>query len=267
MIDINNNIISHGSNTNAKYLAFGDDSQYEDILVFAYVLILRSKLNRVISEFEKIKEKFKFSPNSKIRCRVLFSGHQREKNGLGHLTQNNIRSLLFHVVTLLNKHDIGVYFSYASASAGKLAFGENTFLEMNDLEGNKSLMKSNYDPKGILGILSQSCWAGIDATKYPTVNDCEIFAAEDETKINWIGDTKNRADRWLSGFSDVGAPQGSVFKLKPSVKPSNFSPCFELADIAAYIYSHSLDANLENLLFKELTREIKLWKSTPFKFN
>ena len=48
MIDINNNIIPIGSqsNTNAKYLAFGDDSQYGDTLVFAYVLILKSKLNR-----------------------------------------------------------------------------------------------------------------------------------------------------------------------------------------------------------------------------
>jgi hypothetical protein len=263
MIGINNNqTIELGAPPNSNFIAFGDDSQYKNTLVFAYVVIHKSKIDKVLKGLERIKKKFRFPPNSQIHCRVLFSGQQREKANLTHLKQQDLRAIMFHIVMLINEQAVFVKYGYTSASEAKKSFGESCYLEMQDLSGNKSEMASSYDPKAVLGMLAQSCWAEHDPSKGPIASDCEIYAAADATQVKFLGDKRTRADRWTSGYSDIGAPSGAVFKIKPIIQTSEFSPGFELADIFAYICSHALEGSPDTSLFQELKREIKYWSSS-----
>ena len=85
--------------------------------------------------------------------------------------------------------------------------------------------------------------------------------------VKFIGPKRSRADRMYSGFSDIGAPGGSVFQLQPTVVKSCSHPLLQLADIAAYICSHSLDDSNENAFFREQRGRFKYWSRAVFVAN
>ena len=260
------NHIQIGKSSDTRFVAFGDDSQYKDILVFAYVIIARTRLRRVTRDFQKIKEKFKFPENTPIHCRTLFSGQQRAKANLSHLSRNDIQSLIHHAITLINLYDVFLRYAYARTANLKDSYGKKTTIELQNVsDGTPDVHPFTLDPKGIIGLLAQGCFASApDGSQGPVASDCEIFASKDSTKIKFLGPNNQRADSLIQGFSDIGAPEGRAFHIAPNICRNEFSPLFELADIAAYLCSHALHGEEAEPFFCGARSRVKHWAHSEF---
>lgn len=95
----------------------------------------------------------------------------------------------------------------------------------------------------------------------------QIFVSEDSTKVEFIGPKRRRADGMYSGFSDIGAQEGYVFQLQPTVVNANIEPMLQLADIAAYVCSHASDESAENSFFREQRGRFRYWSQAVFAAN
>lgn len=114
-------------------------------------------------------------------------------------------------------------------------------------------------------MLAQACFAvPPDGSHGPTVSECEIFLAEDKTKIELIGPGARRADGRYFGFSDIGAPEGYVFQLQPTILKASEVPMLQLADIAAYMCSHMFGTSETDLFLQEQLARIRYWSRARF---
>jgi hypothetical protein len=67
-----------------------------------------------------------------------------------------------------------------------------------------------------------------------------------------------------SGYSDIGAPQGAVFQLQPTLLESDAAPLLQLADIAAYMCSHSVDISSKGNFFRAQLSRVKAVVTASF---
>lgn len=66
-------------------------------------------------------------------------------------------------------------------------------------------------------------------------------------------------DGMYSGFLDIGAPDGYVFQLQPTILNADNEPMLQLADIVAYVCSHAADKSTENTFFREQRDRFRYW--------
>lgn len=254
-----NNIIPVGGNERSDYLAFGDDSQFGETLVFAFAIVHRSNLTAVEDALAELKEHFGIPQDISLHCRVLFSGQQRQKAGLGHLTAHDARKILMRAVSIMNKGRVLVRYAVGNLSDCKAAMGSE--IELLDSSGQPAeTVPVSVDPKGILATLMQSCFAvPPDRSEGPTAKDCKVIVSPDTTMVNYIGSRRKRADRMYSGYSAIGAPPGEVFQLDPELADVRTQPMLQLADVAAYVCSHSYDGQSKNAFFRVQQRRFSYW--------
>jgi hypothetical protein len=254
----NANTIRVGSSHDANYLAFGDDSQFGDVLVYAFAILHRTRSKAVEASILALKERFKIPKQTTLHCRILFSGHQRQKAGLGHLTPDDVQSIVARLVTIMNQKSVLIRYAIANlAEFGKL-LGDEIKLQ-HESDGSTMKLPVKLDPKGVLGILMQSCFAvSPNGSQGPPASDCNIFVAEDSTKVEFIGEKRSRADGLYSGFSDIGAPAGNVFQLHPTVVKADSEAILQLADVAAYVCSHAYDTTHKGQFFRDHRQRIRL---------
>ena len=255
-----------GQNMSSPFVAFGDDSQYDGILVFSYVFIPRTRLRRVLRDIAGIKRKFQFPSGVAIHCRELFSGQQRAKRGLGHLNQNDVQAVVQHAVTLINQHDVFLRYAFARTERICGLFSESNTIQLeHTVDGSKHVLPAVFEPKGIIGLLAQACFASSpDGSQGPIASQCEIYAAADKTKVQFIGNQRQRADSLITGFSAIGAQEDTIFQIKPTIASSDFSSIFELADIAAYMCSHAIHGSGKQPFFHDALSRVKYWARSEF---
>ena len=174
--------IEVGNKSDAPYLAFGDDSQFEDVLTYAFVIVRRTRLTKIESEISRLKKRFKIPHGIPIHCRVLFHHHPRHKAGLGHLTDEDARKIVAHAITILNETKCLI--RYATGSLFGVQGIEKSTLELrHESDGTTVSLALKPEPKGVLGILMQMCFAvDPNGSQGPCSSQCEIFAAADPTK-------------------------------------------------------------------------------------
>lgn len=256
-----------GASDKASYLAFGDDSQVRDTLVYAFALVRRTRLGAVEARIAALKERFKIPNEIVLHCRVLFSGQQRQKAGLSHLTPQDVRSIVARAITIMNHGSVLVRYSVGDLSKFGSTIGSE--LEMqHESDGSTTKLPVKLDPKGLLGMLMQACFAvSPDGSQGPPASECKVFVSEDSTMVEFIGAKRRRADGMYSGFSDIGAPSGQVFQLQPTIVSAASQPLLQLADIAAYVCSHSVDDSPENAFFREQRDRFRYWSRAVFAAN
>lgn len=260
----NANILPAGENTSANYLAFGDDSQFGDTLVYAFVIVHRDRAPQVRTHLHELKQRFKIPASEGLHCRVLFSGHQRKKAGLGHLSPQDVRSLIAEAVTIINEGPVLIRFAVGTLAEFGRALGNQIEMQ-HESDGSITRLPVKLDPKGLLGILMQMCFAvASDGSNGPNASQCQIFASKDPTKVEFIGSKRQRADAMYSGFNDIGAPTGNVFQLMPTTVDPASEQLLQLADIAAYICSHSTDESDANSFFREQRGRFLYWSRGVF---
>lgn len=267
----NTNILPVGSSKAAPYLAFGDDSHFPNTntLVFAVVIIPRVRLKQVETRLAVLKEKYKIPAHIPLHCKILFSGQQREKAGLSHLSPIDVRAIVARAVTIMNQ--TGVILRYASAdlSVCQSAVGKELELVNKHDVSTTKLPITEIDQdfgKAIIGNLANLCFAvPPDCSHGPTASECEVFLAEDKTEIKFvISGHRRRADSHYSGFSDIGAPDGHVFQLQPTILKAHEAPMLQLADITAYMCSHIFDTSEKGRFLQEQLARVRYWSRARF---
>lgn len=254
----NDSIIPVGNNRAAEYVAYGDDCQYDDIIVFSFVVIRRYDIGWVERRIDVLKEYFNIPKDVPLHCRVLFSGDARRKAGLCHLKSEDAQAIVSRCVRIINQCNIIVRYAFARISNIKTMLGDEIELE-HYLDGHKIKHSVNHDPKGMLGhLMNMSLLVAPDGSQGPTTSDCELFVAEDHTKVRFIGDKKQKAHSMYSGFSDVGASEGKIFQNQPTIIKSTDAPLLQLADVSAYLCAHALSDKNKDILFRNCMKRIQL---------
>ncbi|MGG1944702.1 hypothetical protein AB1286_07825 [Trinickia sp. NRRL B-1857] len=145
-----------GRDGNSAYVAYGDDCQFGDICGFAFLVVKRTRIKRVLRELDAIKERYGFPTGAPIHCRILFSGDQRKKAGLAHLTKALAEEIITRCIFLLNDAGVCVVFSHCRLSEFTSAMG--TQISLWDQEkADRVDLNVHADPKGLIGFLSQLC--------------------------------------------------------------------------------------------------------------
>lgn len=68
-----------GSDSGARYFAFGDDSQFGDVIVYAFIFVATTRVRAIERKITELKKDFKIPIEVTLHCRTLFSGQQRQK--------------------------------------------------------------------------------------------------------------------------------------------------------------------------------------------
>lgn len=253
---MDNNVIQAGRSESSTFMAFGDDSQFNGALVYGFAVLKRGKLKSIIREMKAIKERFGIPDSVGIHCRNLRSGQYREKNNLTHIGPAEVEQVLRNVVTVINTYNVLVRYAFAFEEKVKAAFEGP--LAMEGAAGREpSTIESRYDAKGVLGILANACFNNEpSAGQGPHFTDCDIHISPDSTKVEFMGAGKRQAHSWASGFSDVGGPVGSVYKITPNIgkEPSEL---FEMADVIAFMCAHAVHGKVKEPYFHGLLASVK----------
>lgn len=247
-----------GDEPNAPFVAYGDDSCHEDVLVYAFLIIPRSCLVEAEALILKIKEYYNISQEIPLHCRILFNTSARQKNNLEHIKFDNVKQIVTDTIDAMNSVTHLLRYAYWIAPP-KFDFNKTITTTFKSIDGSPPpKVPIKYDRKGILGLLMQCCFAvPPDGKKGPPLDKCQIFVSEDYTKINFLGPGRSRADKWYNGVSDIGAPPGCVFKLDPVIVKSNEAVLLQVADIFAYICAHAHSKECKNEFFKEAISQVK----------
>lgn len=241
-----------GNNKESRFMAFGDDSKYQDTLVFAFIFILRSRKEAAEDRLRGLKRLFKIPVETSLHCRILRHVDARRKANLSHLSDDDFKSIVRRSIDIINKYKMQVRYTYTSLCGTKLSETESITLS-SDHEKEEMTIRYSHDPKGMLGFLMQGCFCvSPDGSNGPTANQCEIITFNDKTKIPFLGNKRQRADGLYTGYSDIGASENSVFKICPQISNEHEHSLLELADIMAYTCSHALSTDeVNNSFFKQ----------------
>ncbi len=71
-----------GQNSNSPFVAYGDDSAYEEILIYGFVICKRNQTSKLEKEIINIKDEFRIPDTIPIHMKSLLSGQYREKNNI-----------------------------------------------------------------------------------------------------------------------------------------------------------------------------------------
>lgn len=159
----------------------------------------------------------------------------------------------------MNQGPVRIRYAVGNLAEFGAAIGNEIEMQ-HESDGSTIKLSAKLDPKGVLGMLMQACFAvPPDGSQGPPPSHCKIFVSEDSTKVEFIGPKRSRADGMYSGFSDIGAPESHVFHLQPTVVNANNEPMLQLADIAAYVCSHAAEEPAENSFFREQHGRFRYW--------
>ncbi|WP_439606881.1 hypothetical protein [Hydrogenophaga sp.] len=252
-----NQTVEIGRDKEAPYVAFGDDSKFGDVLAFAFFVIKRSDIHRMEKRLNRVKRRFGIPEGVVLHCSKLFHPHPREKAGLGHLSSEQARSIVGHLIHELNVLDCWVRYAFCRRREGEV---------LVPAEGEFSAIDND---KGMMALLAQTCMLpavrDVGGVKGPSASLCEIYVAEEKTKVQFLGKESHRADRWTSGYSDVGAAPGGLLRLRPNLIPMTGHPMLQIADVLAYACSHALSHEPKSQFFTEQFSRIRLFTRSEFR--
>lgn len=253
------NFVDVGTDSSAPFCAYGDESCYQDRLVYAFAIFRRQDIEKAEKVLEFLRDKYKIPSEIPLHCRVLYNGHQREKNGLQHLSPEDVTEIISKLVYHLSKLPVLCSFAYFDHS--KIS-NQDVFVPG---VGNWETIPN--EPKGILGLLMKSCFAvADDGSQGPRSEKCEIFISAEPTKIKFLGDTRYQAHKGYSGFTDIRPMDGKVYKIQPHIissKQWRDFPLIQIADIFSYICSHVEPSLLDNNSFTKILKTMR-WVRRKF---
>jgi hypothetical protein len=150
---------------------------------------------------------------------------------------------------LLNNVGAHVRFSSSSLNAFATVMGDSITMRSQTGE-TEAVLPVHANPKALLGLLAQMClMVPAPDRKFANAAEWELVISQDATKVLSIGDRKGQVHNLMSGgFSSVGAPEGQFHQFMPHISTEAAHPLLQLADVAVYSLTHSLDSG-ENVKF------------------
>lgn len=251
-----------GNDPNAPFVGYGDDSQHENTLAFALVILPRPRVPTVQQRIEEIKRDFKFPPGVPLHCRQLMHPVQRQKVGLDHLNEEGVRSVIGAVLGEFNSNLIAVRYGVAGFADMRDSLGRE--IELRSKDGQTIRLPVDAQAKGLLGLLANSACvlAPNDGSQGPPPTHCEFVLAEDRTKTAFIGLGRRQAHSRYTGFSEIGAAEGEILRFAPHIGTWSAYPLLQLADVASYACAHLNDQSERGNFFRsQLSRLDWLYRS------
>ena len=103
-------VIESGNNLNSKYIAYGDDSVFKEILVYGFIIVKREKKSSLEKDVFNLKKEFGIPKDIPIHMRNLISGQYRDKHNIKKLNKDRIPIFIRKFVNVLNKNDCFILF-------------------------------------------------------------------------------------------------------------------------------------------------------------
>ncbi|OYD77971.1 UNVERIFIED_ORG: hypothetical protein BDU10_3094 [Burkholderia sp. CF145] len=254
-----------GESATASRVAFGDDSPYRDCLCYAFVVLRRTRLTRLIRRLNILKKEFGFPLLTPIHCRVLFSGDQRRKAGLSHLSFHDARSLVARVITAVNDIEGHVRYAHTSLNGFANTMGEEISVWDPAIDTFRP-QAVNADPKSIMAALMNMCI--ITPPKDPSIPSpylWQVIASRDATKVPALfGDGFRQAHHAVDMFSDIGVSAAKSLKLRPVIADVKEEPLLQVADVISYVCAHAIGGDGSDPFWKEQLQRVRSWQQINF---
>ncbi|WP_428035105.1 DUF3800 domain-containing protein [Amphritea sp.] len=246
-------ITESGNDPNSPYLAFGDDSEYDDVLVYAFVICKRKNLPSLEKGILLLKNEFGIPAEIPIHVRNLLSGQYRAKHGIEGFCRSRQNIFFRKIVNLVNRNKCIVRFSYALIpESGKLLPENSPTDQIQIIE----------DRKAILHQMASACFVPYveNGQQVFSVNDFQVYISKDKTKARISKSSPRRQAHFLSELliptSNPFIP-GSYVRLKPIYEEASRNSFLQLADAIAYIFAHAHSKKHNHEVFRYQASRIK----------
>jgi hypothetical protein len=253
-----------GQNGDSQYVAFGDDCRFGDICGYAFVVVKRSRIPRVIRQLDAIKAHYKYPAGVPLHCYVLFNGFQREDAGLDHLSRKDAEDIVTRCLMLMNNEGMHVRFSNGSLQQVKDTLG-NAMTMWDHVKNEKLEVPLNHDPKGLISWLAQMCLlVPAPDRRFARAEDWEVVISQDTTKVKWLGKGSRQAHNLINAFSSINAPEGDFYQFTPRISNEATHSLLQLADVAVYALCHALDDSEKEAFWRTRLPTIRLLHRVPY---
>lgn len=244
-----------GNKSNTPYCAYGDDTKYKEILLYAFIALQREKTQELETDILNIKNEFNIPADVTIHIKDFFNGHKREKLNINHL---NVSALIDAIIDSLNKHNACVLFNYL-----KIPKNNKIYPDEFEIQGQKI----HGDPKALAHQLGASCFVPFLNLNNKILNlqDFEVFVSSETTKVKVVGTQKRKAQYLFEMRIPLTNPAkgGNYARLKPHYINTNENTLLQVADVVAYVISHALSKKCSNTTFKKQMKKIQFIFKAP----
>lgn len=225
-----------GKDTSAHYIAYGDDSSYEEILLYGFVICRRENIFRLEKDILFLKREFGIPNDIPIHMRKLLSGDYRKKYGITKL--DRIRQPIFFrkIVNIVNKNNCITRFCYTVIpESGKLL----------KEAGEMDVVRFVENHKAIIHQMAAACFCPYieNNTVVLSPNDFEVYISEDKTKIKYAeGMPKRQAHYLAEALIPITNPvqPGEFYRLRPNIQSMKGNLYLQFADAVVYMLTHAL---------------------------
>ena len=251
---MSSNVIVWGKQSGATVTAFGDDSKFGDTNAFAYVFFRYEHLETARATLRILKAEYRIPEAVTIHLKDWRSGHFRQKNRLKHLEDRDVMRFVEDAIHRLNALTFFVQGRYWSGT-----------LPINQAHPT---MGVEWSDKAMQAFLAQTALVELDLRHYKR-EEINVIISRDSTMFRFMGARRRQAHGWVSGFSDIGAPPGYVYRLEPRVQRAEDDLLLQFADSIVYLVSHAFEPDRgagEYLRILDMARNLDVRRMT-FKPN
>lgn len=238
-----------GRNSDAPYIAFGDDTSFNEILLYAFIVVERASFKDIEDQLLTLKKMLCIPAAIPIHTKDFLNGYKRRKLGIENL---NVGKMIDEIIDVINKSSCCVIYNFLAVPKGGKIYPDD--FKIND-------KKIHSEHKAILHQIASSCFCPFLKLqgKHLTLKDFEVFISQDKTKVKTVG-TKKRQAQYLSETripTTSPIQKGSYARLKPHYVLTNKYLFCQIADVIAYVLSHALSKKCKNSNFKKQLKKIK----------
>lgn len=213
---------------------YSDDSSFPTLAAASAIIVTPDQESKIKAILDDLRKEYSIPNNLKIHCRKFFSGHQREKIGLGHL----------------NSRDVMAFYSKLGAQVAPLIVPIFSYAYKQDFPAfiPAKFVDGHNWPKFIINekTLIAFCAYGslIPAMQEIEKDKIKIWADPDPTRFPWLGQNRQMKSA-ISGYVDRSPNPGSVqISLEPDVQ--NKQDMISVADFVAYFGASALSLDFSN---------------------
>ena len=253
-------VIESGNNLNSKYIAYGDDSVFKEILVYGFIIVKREKKSSLEKDVFNLKKEFGIPKDIPIHMRNLISGQYRDKHNIKKLNKDRIPIFIRKFVNVLNKNDCFIRYCYTKVpESGKLLPENSPDDEIKIIENHKAILHQ----------MAGACFTPYiqeNVTLF-TANDFEVYISYNDEKVKIAENTPRRQAHYLSEMlvplSNPAHPD-SYIRLKPHIQLMKDNILLQAADVIVYMLAHSLCKDCDGNMFQYHINRVKSWIRDKF---
>lgn len=225
-----------GKDTSTPFVAYGDDSAYEEVLLYAFVVCHREKIRKLERDILNLKKEFGIPQEIPIHMSKLFSKQYRDKNGITNLDRIRQPIFLRNVINVINRNKCLVRYCYTVVPDNGLVIDESS-------DGGP--IQPVSDNKAIMHQMASACFCPhIENGKIVlSPEDFEVYISADSTKVKFERNSPRRQAHYLSELlipTANPAHRDKYVRLKLNIQMMKDNIFLQLSDAVAYILAHGL---------------------------